>query len=145
MSALGEESVLEVRHWTDTLFSFKTTRNPSFRFVSGQFTMIGLEVDARPLLRAYSIASAPYEDYLEFLSIKVPNGPLTSGSSIFKQGDRILVGRKATGTLLIHDLLPGRNLYLLATGTGLAPFLSIIRDPETYSRSNASFWCTAAA
>jgi ferredoxin--NADP+ reductase len=134
MSAMGEESVLEVRHWTDTLFSFKTTRDPSFRFVSGQFTMIGLEVNARPLLRAYSIASAPYDDHLEFLSIKVADGPLTSRLQHIRAGDRILIGRKPTGTLLIHDLLPGRTLFLLATGTGLAPFMSIIRDPDTYSR-----------
>jgi ferredoxin--NADP+ reductase len=131
---MGEESVLEVRHWTDTLFSLKTTRDPSFRFVSGQFTMIGLEVNARPLLRAYSIASAPYDDHLEFLSIKVVDGPLTSRLQHIRAGDRILVGRKPTGTLLIHDLLPGRTLFLLATGTGLAPFMSIIRDPDTYSR-----------
>lgn len=134
MSALGEERVLDVHHWTDTLFSFKTTRHPSFRFTSGQFTMIGFEVDERPLLRAYSIASAPYDDYLEFLSIKIPNGPLTSRLQHIREDDRILVGRKPTGTLLIHDLLPGRNLYLLATGTGLAPFMSIIRDPETFGR-----------
>ena len=134
MSAIGEESVLEVRHWTETLFSFKTTREPSFRFVSGQFTMIGLQVHARPLLRAYSIASAPYDDHLEFLSIKVPDGPLTSRLQHIRAGDRVLVGRKPTGTLLIHDLLPGRNLFLLATGTGLAPFMSIIRDPDTYGR-----------
>lgn len=134
MSAMAEESVLQVRHWTDSLFSFTTTRDPSFRFVSGQFTMIGLQVNERPLLRAYSIASAPYDDHLEFLSIKVPDGPLTSRLQHIKTGDRILVGRKATGTLLIHDLLPGRNLFLLATGTGLAPFMSILRDPETYGR-----------
>jgi ferredoxin--NADP+ reductase len=134
MSAMEEERVLEVRHWTDTLFSFKTTRDPSFRFVSGQFTMIGLEVNARPLLRAYSIASAPYDDHLEFLSIKVADGPLTSRLQHIRAGDRILIGRKPTGTLLIHDLLPGRTLFLLATGTGLAPFMSIIRNPDTYSR-----------
>src|SRR3979490_1242347 len=104
MSAMGEEGILEVRHWTDTLFSFKTTRDPSFRFVSGQFTMIGLEVNARPLLPAYSIASAPYDDHLEFLSIKVADGPLTSRLQHIRAGDRILVGRKPTGTLLIHDL-----------------------------------------
>jgi ferredoxin--NADP+ reductase len=134
MSALAEERVLEVRHWTDTLFSFKTTRDPSFRFTSGQFTMIGLEVDSRPLLRAYSIASAHYEDHLEFFSIKVPDGPLTSRLQHIRDDDRILVGRKATGTLVIQDLKPGRNLFLLATGTGLAPFMSIIRDPDTYDR-----------
>ncbi len=123
-----------MRHWTDSLFSFTTTRSPSFRFTSGQFTMMGLETADRPLVRAYSLVSPPYEDTLEFLSIKVPDGPLTSRLQHIKESDRILVSRKPTGTLVIHNLLPGRTLYLLATGTGLAPFMSIIRDPETYER-----------
>ena len=134
MSHFNQESVLSVHHWTDTLFSFTTTRDPSFRFENGQFTMIGLEVEGRPLLRAYSMASANYEDQLEFFSIKVADGPLTSRLQHLKPGDPIIVGRKATGTLLLDNLLPGRNLYLLGTGTGLAPFLSLVKDPETYER-----------
>ena len=134
MSNFLRERVLEVRHWTEALFSFSTTRDPSFRFANGQFTMIGLEVEGRPLLRAYSTASANHEDRLEFFSIKVPDGPLTSRLQHLKAGDPIIVGRKATGTLLLDNLLPGRNLYLLGTGTGLAPFLSLVKDPETYER-----------
>jgi ferredoxin--NADP+ reductase len=134
MSALQTETVLDVHHWTDSMFSFTATRSPSFRFANGQFVMIGLEVADKPLLRAYSLASTNYEDKLEFLSIKAPDGPLTSRLQHIKPGDRILVGRKPTGTLVLDNLEPGRNLYLLSTGTGLAPFLSIIRDPETYER-----------
>lgn len=134
MAAIETEHVLSVHHWNDTLFSFTTTRGSSLRFESGHFVMIGLEVDGRPLLRAYSIASPHYADHLEFLSIKVPNGPLTSRLQHLAVGDPLLVGRKPTGTLVLSDLLPGRNLYLFATGTGLAPFMSIIRDPETYER-----------
>lgn len=134
MSNFNKETVLSVRHWTDTLFSFTATRDPSFRFLSGQFAMIGLEVEGRPLLRAYSMASANHEDNLEFFSIKVPNGPLTSRLQHLKEGDSILVGRKPTGTLIHDNLLPGRRLYLLSTGTGLAPFVSIIKDPDTYTR-----------
>jgi ferredoxin--NADP+ reductase len=133
-SAFGTEMVLDVRHWTDDYFSFTTTRDDGFRFENGQFVMIGLEIDGRPLLRAYSIASANWEEQLEFFSIKVRNGPLTSRLKSIRPGDSILIGRKPTGTLLIHDLYPGRNLYLLATGTGLAPFLAVIKDPETYER-----------
>lgn len=134
MSTLNEETVTSVHHWTDQLFSFKTTRNPSFRFRSGEFTMIGLQVDGKPLLRAYSVASAYYEEELEFFSIKVPNGPLTSRLQHLSVGDPIIVSRKATGTLVVDNLMAGRNLYLLGTGTGLAPFLSVIKDPETYER-----------
>ena len=134
MSAFNEEKVLSVHHWTDRLFSFTTTRDPSLRFSNGHFTMIGLRVDGKPLLRAYSIVSANYEEHLEFLSIKVPDGPLTSRLQHIQVGDTIIVGRKPTGTLLLDYLLPGKRLYLLATGTGLAPFLSIVRDPETYER-----------
>ena len=134
MSSLNEETVLDVHHWTDRLFSFRTTRDPSFRFRNGEFTMIGLKVDGKPLLRAYSVASANYEDQLEFLSIKVAEGPLTSRLQNIKAGDAIMVSRKATGTLVVDNLLAGRNLYLLSTGTGLAPFLSVIKDPETYNR-----------
>jgi ferredoxin--NADP+ reductase len=134
MSNFNQESVLSVHHWTDTLFSFTTTRNPSFRFRNGEFTMIGLKVNEKPLLRAYSVASANYEDRLEFFSIKVPDGPLTSRLQHLKQGDEIIVSRKTTGTLVIDNLEDGRNLYLIGTGTGLAPFLSVIKDPETYER-----------
>lgn len=134
MSAFTTESVLAVKHWTDTVFSFTATRSPSLRFDAGQFIMIGLEIEGRPLTRAYSIASAPYDDYLEFLSIKVPDGPLTSRLQHIREGDKILVGRKPTGTLIVDNLRPGRILYLLGTGTGLAPFMSLIRDPEVYER-----------
>jgi ferredoxin--NADP+ reductase len=134
MSAFHEEEVLSVHHWTDRLFSFKTTRDRALRFSNGHFTMIGLEDAGRKLLRAYSIVSPNYEEHLEFLSIKVPDGPLTSKLQHIRPGDRIIVGRKPTGTLLIDYLLPGRRLYLLSTGTGLAPFMSVIRDPETYER-----------
>jgi ferredoxin--NADP+ reductase len=134
MSKFGIERVLSVHHWNDSLFTFTTTRDQALRFENGHFVMIGLEVDGRPLMRAYSIASANYDEYLEFFSIKVPNGPLTSRLQHLKVGDEILVGRKPTGTLVMHDLSPGKNLYLLGTGTGLAPFLSIIKDPETYAR-----------
>jgi ferredoxin--NADP+ reductase len=134
LSNLNKETVLSVKHWTDKLFSFTATRDPSFRFTSGQFTMVGIEVDGRPLLRAYSMASANHEDTLEFFSIKVPEGPLTSRLQHLKEGDTILVGRKPTGTLIQDNLLPGKRLYLLSTGTGLAPFVSIIKDPEVYTR-----------
>jgi ferredoxin--NADP+ reductase len=134
MSAFQTERVLTVHHWTDQLFSFTTTRDTAFRFVNGQFTMIGLPVNGKPLLRAYSIASANYEDHLEFYSIKVPNGPLTSRLQHLQPGDQILVNRRPTGTLVTNNVLPGKRLFMLSTGTGLAPFLSIIRDPETYER-----------
>ncbi|NHN89226.1 ferredoxin--NADP reductase [Acetobacter conturbans] len=126
--------VLTVHHWTDRLFSFTTTRDPALRFENGQFTMIGTEVDGKPLLRAYSIASPNYEDHMEFLSIAVPDGPLTSRLRHVKVGDTVLIGRKPVGTLLLDNLRPGRNLYFLSTGTGLAPFMSLIKDPECYER-----------
>ena len=134
MSALHEEEVLSVHHWTDRLFSFRTTRGSTLRFSNGHFTMIGLEDGGKKLMRAYSIVSPNYEDHLEFLSIKVTDGPLTSKLQHIQPGDRIIVGRKPTGTLLIDYLLPGKRLYLLSTGTGLAPFMSVIRDPDTYER-----------
>lgn len=134
MSNLLTETVTGVHHWTPSLFSFTTTRDPAFRFLSGQFTMIGLPVDGKPLLRAYSMASPNYDEQLEFFSIKVADGPLTSRLQMIKEGDQVLVGRKAVGTLVQDSLTPGRTLFLLGTGTGLAPFVSIIRDPEVYDR-----------
>ena len=119
-SAFISETVLDVRHWTDSYFSFTTTRDDGFRFENGQFVMLGLEVAGRPLMRAYSIASANWEEQLEFFSIKVADGPLTSRLQHIKPGDTILLSRKPTGTLLLSDLLPGKALYLLGTGTGLA-------------------------
>jgi ferredoxin--NADP+ reductase len=132
MSAFNQERVLSVHHWTDRLFSFTTTRDAALRFSNGHFTMIGLRVNDKPLLRAYSIASANYEEHLEFLSIKVEAGPLTSRLQHIQVGDSVIVGRKPTGTLVVDYLLPGKRLYMLATGTGLAPFMSIVRDPSTY-------------
>lgn len=134
MAGFHQETVLSVHHWTDRLFSFKTTRDSTLRFSNGHFTMIGLQVEGRPLMRAYSIASANYEEHLEFLSIKVEDGPLTSRLQHIQPGDSLIIGKKPTGTLLIDYLLPGKRLYLLGTGTGLAPFLSITRDPETYEK-----------
>src|SRR3981189_3176923 len=134
MSAFHREKVLSVRHWTDTLFSFRATRNSGFRFLNGQFAMIGLEVDGRPLLRAYSMATANHEEELEFFSIKVADGPLTSRLQRIREGDTILVGRKATGTLVADNLIPGKRLLLLSTGTGLAPFASLVKDPDVYER-----------
>jgi ferredoxin--NADP+ reductase len=134
MSAFHREKVLAVRHWTDTLFSFTATRSSGFRFLNGQFAMIGLEVDGRPLMRAYSMASANHEEQLEFFSIKVSDGPLTSRLQRIQEGDTILVGRKATGTLIADNLIPGKRLLLLSTGTGLAPFASLIKGPEVYDR-----------
>jgi ferredoxin--NADP+ reductase len=134
MSNLSTEKVISVNHWNDTLFSFRTTRDAGLRFINGQFVMIGLEVEGRPLTRAYSIASANHEEHLEFFSIKVANGPLTSRLQHLRPGDPIIVSKKPTGTLVLHDLKPGKRLFLFATGTGLAPFMSLIHDPETYER-----------
>ncbi len=131
-SNLHQETVLEVHHWNESLFSFKTTRDAGFRFKNGHFVMIGLEVEGKPLLRAYSVASPNYEEHLEFYSIKVPNGPLTSRLQHLKPGDQVFVGKKPTGTLVTSHLTPGKRLYMLSTGTGLAPFMSMIRDPEVY-------------
>jgi len=128
------ETVTWVRHWTDRLFSFKLSRPPSFRFRSGEFVMIGLPGEQRPILRAYSIASPNYAEELEFLSIKVADGPLTSRLQLIGVGDTVLLGKKPTGTLVHDALKPGKRLFLLSTGTGLAPFLSIARDPDTYEK-----------
>lgn len=132
MSNLITETVTSVHHWNETLFSFKTSRDPGFRFKNGHFVMIGLETEGKPLMRAYSIASANYEDELEFFSIKVQDGPLTSRLQKIQPGDEILLSKKPTGTLVLDNLLPGRNLWLISTGTGLAPFMSIIKDPDVY-------------
>ncbi len=134
MATIGSERVLTVHHWNETVFSFTTTRDGSLRFENGHFVMMGLLIEGKPLMRAYSIASANHEEFLEFLSIKVADGPLTSRLQNIKPDDEILVSRKPTGTLLLHDLKPGKRLYLLSSGTGLAPFMSIIKDPETYER-----------
>ena len=132
-ASLHEETVLWVKHWTDRLFSFALTRPSSVRFRSGEFVMIGLPVDGKPLLRAYSIASPHYDEELEFLSIKVPDGPLTSRLQHIQPGDKVLLGKKPTGTLVLDALRPGKRLFLISTGTGLAPFLSIARDPDAFN------------
>ena len=134
MANLITETVTGVHHWTDRLFSFTTSRDPGFRFKNGHFTMIGIENEGRPLLRAYSIVSANYEDQLEFFSIKVEDGPLTSKLQHIQVGDEVFVSTKPTGTLIVDNLLPGKHLYLLSTGTGLAPFMSIIKDHEVYDQ-----------
>ena len=132
MTEVHREKVIDVHHWSDTLFTIKTTRDRSLRFRNGEFAMMGMEVNGRPLMRAYSMASSQYEDHLEFYSIKVQDGALTSRLQYIKAGDQLLVSKKPTGTLLWDRLKPGKHLYLLSTGTGLAPFLSIIKDPEVY-------------
>ncbi|CAN5282061.1 ferredoxin--NADP reductase [soil metagenome] len=132
--AFNVETVTWVRHWTESLFSFRTTRDPAFRFENGQFVMLGLETDGKPLLRAYSIASPNWAEELEFYSIKVADGPLTSKLQKIKVGDDLLIGKKPTGTLVLDGLKPGRVLYMVGTGTGLAPWLSLVRDPEVYER-----------
>jgi ferredoxin--NADP+ reductase len=129
------ETVTWVQHWTPSLFSFRTTRDAGLRFQSGQFVMVGLvKEDGKPLVRAYSIASPAWHDELEFYSIKVADGPLTSRLQNIKVGDEVLIGRKPTGTLVLDGLKPGKRLYMLGTGTGLAPWLSLARDPEVYER-----------
>jgi ferredoxin--NADP+ reductase len=134
VAVVGRERVLSVKHWSDSVFSFATTRGDGLRFENGHFVMVGMIVDDKPLMRAYSIASANHEEFLEFLSIKVANGPLTSRLQHIKPGDEVLISHKPTGTLLLRDLKPGKRLYLLASGTGLAPFMSLIKDPEIYER-----------
>ena len=133
-AAYFAETVTWVHHWNEGLFSFRCTRDPALRFVAGQFAMIGLMVDGKPLTRAYSMVSPPWDEGLEFLSIKVQDGPLTSRLQHIAVGDTVLIGRKPVGTLVVENLLPGRNLWMLATGTGLAPFMSLIRDPDTYEK-----------
>lgn len=129
------QTVTAVTHWTDSLFSFRLTRPASLRFRSGEFVMIGLpDENGKPILRAYSIASPSWDDELEFYSIKVADGPLTSRLQHIKAGDQVILRTKPVGTLVLDALLPGNRLYLAATGTGIAPFASILRDPETYER-----------
>ncbi|MQB43108.1 ferredoxin--NADP reductase [Rhizobium sp. ICMP 5592] len=128
------EKVLSVTHYTDRLFRFTMTRPQGFRFRSGEFAMIGLMVDGKPLYRAYSIASPAWAEELEFFSIKVPDGPLTSHLQNIKPGDEVLMRKKPTGTLVLDALTPGKRLYMFSTGTGIAPFASLIRDPETYEK-----------
>lgn len=134
MAAFNTQEVLSVHHWTDDYFSFTCTRDESLRFENGQFVMVGLMVEGKPLMRAYSVASANWEEHLEFFSIKVENGPLTSRLQHIKPGDEVLISKKPTGTLVAGDLNPGKHLYLLATGTGIAPFLSITKDPDIYEQ-----------
>jgi ferredoxin/flavodoxin---NADP+ reductase len=134
MAAISKQKVTSVHHWNESLFSFTTTRDKGLRFENGHFVMVGMEVEGRPLMRAYSIASANYEEELEFFSIKVQDGPLTSRLQNIQVGDELMISAKPTGTLVADHLLPGRHLYLVGTGTGLAPFMSIIRDPEVYER-----------
>lgn len=134
MVAIRTETVTDVHHWNENLFSFKTTRQDTFRFSNGHFVMLGLKVDDKPILRAYSLVSANYEEYLEFLSIKVADGKLTSKLQHLQKGDKILISNKPVGTLIIDNLTPSKRLLLLATGTGIAPFISIIKDPDTYDR-----------
>nr|WP_223788453.1 ferredoxin--NADP reductase [Marinicella sp. NBU2979] len=128
------ETVTEVHHWNDKLFSFKTTRNDGLRFENGQFVMVGLVIDGKPVMRAYSIASPNYAEHLEFFSIKLDDGKLTQHLQKLQPGDGVWISKKPTGTLLLHDVTASDNLYLLATGTGLAPFMSLIQDPEVYEK-----------
>ncbi|MGB0694805.1 MAG: ferredoxin--NADP reductase [Rhodospirillaceae bacterium] len=132
--SLTQETVQSVTHWTENLFSFRLSRPQSFRFRSGEFVMAGLFANGKPLLRAYSIASPAWDDEVELYSIKVQQGRLTSRLQHLQPGDKVLLGKKPTGTLTLDALLPGKTLYMLSTGTGIAPFASVIRDPETYDK-----------
>ena len=137
-----EQTVLETQHYTDRLFRFRMTRPSGFRFRSGEFVMIGLPGDnGKPLLRAYSIASPTWDDNLEFFSIKVLDGPLTSRLQHIGEGDTVILGKKSTGTLVLDALRPGKTLYMLSTGTGIAPFASLIREPETFERFEKVVLC----
>lgn len=135
------ETVTEVQHYTDSLFRFRITRPASFRFRSGEFVMIGLPNAEKPVFRAYSIASPSWDEQIEFYSIKVPDGPLTQHLQKLRAGDMVLMRRKPTGTLVSDALLPGRRLWMFATGTGIAPFASVIRDPETYEKFGELVLC----
>lgn len=138
---LFAETVTDVEHYTDRLFRFRITRPKSFRFRSGEFVMIGLPNAEKPVFRAYSIASPAWDEELEFCSIKVPDGPLTKHLQKIVPGDTILMRKKSTGTLVLDALLPGKRLYMLSTGTGIAPFASLIRDPETYEMFETIILC----
>ncbi len=135
-NAPTHETVLSVEHFNDRLFRFSITRPASFRFRSGEFVMIGLQPEGakKPIMRAYSIASPSWDDKLDFYSIKVPDGPLTSHLQKIQPGDKVILAKKSVGTLVLDALLPGKRLYMFSTGTGIAPFASVIRDPETYER-----------
>ena len=142
------ETVTSVQHYTDRLFKFRITRPTSFRFRSGEFVMIGLPNAEKPVFRAYSIASPSWDEELEFFSIKVPNGPLTEHLQKIQPGDTVLMRKKPTGTLVNDALLPGKRLYMISTGTGIAPFASVARDPETYEKFESvilSHTCREAA
>ena len=128
------ETVVSVKHYTDRLFSFRITRPQSFRFRSGEFVMIGLPNAEKPVFRAYSIASPSWDEELEFFSIKVPDGPLTSQLQKIVPGDTVLMRQKSTGTLVLDALTPAKRLFMISTGTGIAPFASLVRDPETYEK-----------
>jgi ferredoxin/flavodoxin---NADP+ reductase len=135
------ETVTAVQHYTDHLFRFRMTRPQDFRFRSGEFAMIGLMIDGKPLYRAYSVASPAWDEELEFFSIKVPDGPLTQHLQKVKEGDTVLMRKKATGTLVNDALIAGKRLYMFSTGTGIAPFASLIRDPETYEKFEEVILC----
>jgi ferredoxin--NADP+ reductase len=128
------ETVLSVKHYTDRLFSFRISRPQSFRFRSGEFVMIGLPNAEKPVFRAYSIASPAWDEEIEFFSIKVPDGPLTSHLQKIRPGDTVLMRQKSTGTLVLDALTPAKRLFMISTGTGIAPFASLVRDPETYEK-----------
>ena len=128
------ETVTDVEHYTDRLFRFRLTRPTSFRFRSGEFVMLGLEVEGKKVLRAYSVASPAWDEELEFFSIKVPDGPLTSKLQHIQRGDKVMLGKKPTGTLVLDALTSGKRLFMISTGTGIAPFASLMREPETYER-----------
>jgi ferredoxin--NADP+ reductase len=134
MATYTTERVIAVQHWSDRLFSFRTTRHTGLRFENGQFIMLGLELGAKKVVRAYSIASANHEEHLEFYSIKVPDGPLTSRLRHIEPGASVLVSSKPTGTLVLRDVRPGKRLLLLATGTGVAPFIGLAKDPDIYEQ-----------
>lgn len=134
MPSFDTQTVTSVEHFTDRLFRFRTTRNPSFRFRSGEFVMIGMGNEDKPVLRAYSVASPSWDEELEFFSIKVEDGPLTSKLQKIQPGDPLVIGKKPTGTLVLDALTPGKRLYMFSTGTGFAPFASLVRDPETYEK-----------
>lgn len=133
------ETVVSVKHYTDRLFAFRVTRPQSLRFRSGEFVMIGLPNAEKPVFRAYSVASPSWDEELEFFSIKVPDGPLTSELQKIEPGDTILIRQKATGTLVLDALTPGKRLFMISTGTGIAPFASLLRDPDTYERFDQVF------